>query len=77
MTDANYEGFPVCDDRITENDWCVIRIIGIHCQFPLPKSISQKGIKNSQFAADSWSENLKYENWMCNAQIRKTRSEEG
>ena len=31
MTDANSEGFPVCDERITdENDWCVIKIIGIH-----------------------------------------------
>ena len=32
MTDANYEGFPICDDRITENDRCVIKIIGIHCK---------------------------------------------
>ena len=31
MTDANCEGFPTCDDRITENDKCVIKIIGIHC----------------------------------------------
>ena len=31
MTDANCEGFPICDDRITENDRCVIKIIGIHC----------------------------------------------
>ena len=30
MTDANREGFPICDDRITENDRCVIKIIGIH-----------------------------------------------
>ena len=30
MTDANCEGFPICDDRITENDRCVIKIIGIH-----------------------------------------------
>ena len=32
MTNANSEGFPVCDERITENDRCVIKIIGIHCQ---------------------------------------------
>ena len=32
MTDANCEEFPICDDRITENDRCVIKIIGIHCQ---------------------------------------------
>ena len=25
MTDANCEGFPICDDRITENDRCVIK----------------------------------------------------
>ena len=31
MTDANCEGFPIRDDRITENDRCVIKIIGIHC----------------------------------------------
>ena len=31
MTDANSEGFPICDERITENDQCVIKIIGIHC----------------------------------------------
>ena len=31
MTDANSEGFPTCDERITENDRCVIKIIGIHC----------------------------------------------
>ena len=30
MTDANCEGFPICDDRITERDRCVIKIIGIH-----------------------------------------------
>ena len=36
MTDANCEGFPICDDRITENDRCVIKIIGIHC-LPTPK----------------------------------------
>ena len=30
MTDANCEGFTICDDRITENDQCVIKIIGIH-----------------------------------------------
>ena len=33
MTDANCEGFPIHDDRITENDRCVIKIIGIHCLF--------------------------------------------
>ena len=30
MTDANSEGFPICDERITENERCVIKIIGIH-----------------------------------------------
>ena len=30
MTDANSEGFPICDERITENDRCVTKIIGIH-----------------------------------------------
>ena len=30
MTDANSEGFPICDERNTENDRCVIKIIGIH-----------------------------------------------
>ena len=24
------ERFPICDDKITENDRCVIKIIGIH-----------------------------------------------
>ena len=33
MTDANCEGFPICDDRITENDRFVIKIIGIHCVY--------------------------------------------
>ena len=33
MTDANCEEFPICDDRITENDRCVIKIIGIHCRW--------------------------------------------
>ena len=32
MTDANSEKFPICDERITENDRCVIKIIGIHCK---------------------------------------------
>ena len=32
MPDANSEGFPICDERITENDRCVIKIIGIHCK---------------------------------------------
>ena len=31
MTDVNCEGLPICDDRITENDRYVIKIIGIHC----------------------------------------------
>ena len=31
MTDANPEGFLICDERITENDRCVMKIIGIHC----------------------------------------------
>ena len=31
MTDANSEGFPICDERITENDRSVIKIIGKHC----------------------------------------------
>ena len=31
MTDANCEGFTICDDRITENDQCFIKIIGMHC----------------------------------------------
>ena len=31
LTDANLEGFPICDDRITENDLWVIKVIGIHC----------------------------------------------
>ena len=35
MTDANYEGFPICNDRITGNDRCVIKIIGIHCDIEL------------------------------------------
>ena len=30
MTNANCEGFPICDDRITEN---VIKIIGMHCKY--------------------------------------------
>ena len=30
MTNANCEGFPICDNRITERDPCVIKIIGIH-----------------------------------------------
>ena len=34
MTDANCEGFPMCNDRITKNDRCVIKIIGIHCKYP-------------------------------------------
>ena len=32
MTEANCEGFPTCDDRITENDRCVIKIIDV---FPI------------------------------------------
>ena len=36
MTDANSEGFPICDERITENDQCVIKIIGIHCILSSP-----------------------------------------
>ena len=34
MTDANCEGFPIWDHRITENDRCVIKIIGIHWLSP-------------------------------------------
>ena len=25
------ERFPICDDKVPENDRCVIKIIGIHC----------------------------------------------
>ena len=41
----------------------------------MPNSIffSEKGTKNSQFAADCWSENFKYKNWMYNAQIPKDK----
>ena len=44
----------------------------------MPNSIffSQKGAKNSQFAADCQSENFKYQNLTYNAQIQKKRSEE-
>ena len=37
----------------------------------MPNSIffSQKGTKNSQFAADCQSENFKYQHLTCNAQI--------
>ena len=37
----------------------------------MPNSIffSQKGAKNSQCAVDCQSENFKYKNFMCNAQI--------
>ena len=36
------EMFPICDDKITENDWCVRKIIGIHCwpKVMLPRSQS-------------------------------------
>ena len=27
------ERFPICDDKITENDQCVIKIIGIHWKY--------------------------------------------
>ena len=27
MTDANY----LSGDKVTENDWCVIKIVDIHC----------------------------------------------
>ena len=39
----------------------------------MPNSIffSQKGANNSQFAVDCLSENFKYKNWVCNAQIPK------
>ena len=41
----------------------------------MPNSIffSQKGTKNSQFAADCKSKYFKYKNWMCNAQIPKAK----
>ena len=41
----------------------------------MPNSIffSQNGAKNSQFAADCQSENFKYKNWTCNAQIPKDK----
>ena len=44
----------------------------------MPNSIffSQKGTKNSQFAADCQSETFKYQNWMCNAQIPKDKIRE-
>ena len=31
QTKPTCERFPICDDKITENDRCVIKIIGIHC----------------------------------------------
>ena len=34
MTDANCEGFSIFDYRITENDRCVRKIIGIHWARP-------------------------------------------
>ena len=39
----------------------------------MPNSIffSQKGVKNSQFAAGCQSENFKYKNWMYNAQDQR------
>ena len=41
----------------------------------MPNSIffSQKGANNSQFAADCQSENFKYQNLTCNAQIPKDK----
>ena len=41
----------------------------------MPNSIffSQKVTKNSQFAADLQSEQLKLKIWMCNAQIQKDK----
>ena len=49
MTDANCEGFPICDDRITENDRCVIKIIGIHCSWRQPS-----GDKILNFNKNPW-----------------------
>ena len=53
MTDANYEGFPICDDRITENDQCVIKIIGIHCNTYLYQTYHKT---NSIHFQGQWSE---------------------
>ena len=41
----------------------------------MPNSIffSQKGVKNSQFAADCQIENFKYQNLTCDAQIPKDK----
>ena len=37
---------------------------------------SQNETKNSQFPANCQSENLKYKNWKCNAQIPKDKIKE-
>ena len=44
MTDANSERFLICDERITENDRCVIRIIGIHCNRCYEISLHDQGV---------------------------------
>ena len=45
----------------------------------MPNSIffSKKGAKNSQFAADCQSENLKYKNLTCNEQIPRQDQRKG
>ena len=40
MTDANCEGFPLCDDRITENDRCVIKIIGLEVALSTSRKVA-------------------------------------
>ena len=36
------ERFPICDDKITENDRCVLKIIGIHCGSSVQKICTNK-----------------------------------
>ena len=52
-TDANCEGFPICDDRITENDRCVIKIIGIHCNIRKRNHKTESGLIEIRFSGSN------------------------
>ena len=56
------ERFPIFDDKITENDRCVVKIIGLHCTYG-----------NLILSATSWRHNILDAKWRCKKVVSPQR----
>ena len=71
LTDANCDGFPICDDRITENDRCIIKIIGIHWYSVThfrPSRFSFRSFSLSYLLL--WDFQMNFGTWVCHKNIK-------